>query len=447
MADSSRSADGFTRSSQPRQAAWTVGCAVAVGLGAAGFAAAFRSSLSFLYRTAFGQRDLVEVFRGLSPVFRVILPTAGALLVGLLARMASRPGAGGRAGASFGAIMEAAAAPGGATPPEKVHLSLSRTTWRAAASWVALATGGSVGREGALIQFGGSLGGKIAQLAKLPDTATRSIIAAGVAAGFAAAYNTPLAAILFVLEIVTGVVVLEALLPVMIATLVATFATRALVGPGPIYGERAFAIESSRELVAHAALGIVVGLAAVGFMRALALGERMFEASRLPQPFRAAAGGTLVGLVAIGLPEVVGNGFEPLNGMLDGGFPVRLLAVLVVAKIVSTTASVSSGSPGGVFTPSLLVGGGVGLLWGHGVAALLGTSSPVGSYALVGMAAAVAAMTHAPLMAAVLVFELSGDYAIVLPLVLATAIATSIARLLQPDSIYTAERKHHDPAP
>ena len=174
-------------------------------------------------------------------------------------------------------------------------------------------------------------------------------------------------------------------------------------------------------------------------MRALAFGERAFAASRVPQPFRASLGGALVGLLALGLPEVTGNGYEPLNLVLDGGFPIRLLAVLVVAKVIATTASVSSGSPGGVFTPSLLVGGALGLLWGHGVAALFGTSSPAGGYALVGMAAASAAMTHAPLMAAVLVFELSGDYAIVLPLVLATAIATSVARSLSRDSIYTAE--------
>lgn len=402
--------------------------AAAVGLGAAAFAAGFRSSLAFVYHALFGRRDLVEVFRGLPWVWRIVLPAAGGLFVGLLARASAKQ----EGGASVGDVMEAVAL-------GKKRLSLTRTTWRAAASWLALATGGSVGREGALIQFGGSLGARVATALGLRDRATRAIIAAGVAAGFSAAYNTPLAAVLFVLEIVAGTVVLDALLPVMVATVIATATTRALVGPGPIYGERAFAIDSPTELFAHAALGALVGLGAVGFMRTLAFGERLFAASKVPQPFRAALGGALVGLLALGLPEVTGNGFEPLNAMLDGGFPVRLVAVLVVAKVVSTTASVSSGSPGGVFTPSLLVGGGLGLLWGHGVAALFGTSSPAGSYALVGMAAASAAMTHAPLMAAVLVFELSGDYAIVLPLVLATAIATSVARTLSRESIYTAE--------
>jgi CIC family chloride channel protein len=150
-------------------------------------------------------------------------------------------------------------------------------------------------------------------------------------------------------------------------------------------------------------------------------------------------GGLIVGGLAVGLPEVTGNGYEPLNLLLDGRYATGFVAVLVVAKALATTASVSSGSPGGVFTPSLLIGGGVGLVWGHAVAGYLGAPGSEGSYALVGMAAAIAATTHAPLMASVLVFELSGDYAVVLPLVLATAVATLVSRRLGVDSIYTAE--------
>lgn len=404
------------------------GAAAMVGLGAAAFAAAFRSTLSLLYRVIFDRNDVVGVFEGLPWALRIIVPVAGGLLVGLLARAADRtPG-----GAAVGDVMEAVALGQG-------RLSLARTTWKAAGSWVALATGGSVGREGALIQFGASLGARVAAMTGLSDSASRAVIASGVAAGFSAAYNTPLAAILFVLEVVTGAVVLDALLPVMVATVVATSVTRALVGGGPIYGERGFGIDSPTELVAHAGLGVLIGLGAVGFMRTLALGERAAARARIPQPWRAAIGGALVGLLAIVIPEVTGNGYEPLNRVLDGRFSIGLLALLVVAKVASTTASVSTGSPGGVFTPSLLVGGAAGLLWAHAMAPLIGASTSPGGYALVGMAAASAAMTHAPLMAAVLVFELSGDYAIVLPLVLATVLSTTVSRARHRDSIYTAE--------
>ena len=136
------------------------------------------------------------------------------------------------------------------------------------------------------------------------------------------------------------------------------------------------------------------------------------------------------------VPAITGNGYEPLNRLLDGHYALGFVLVVVVAKMFATTFSVSSGSPGGVFTPSLLIGGGIGFAWGHVLHASAG-----GGYALVGMAALVAATTHAPLMASVFVFEVSGDYALVLPLIVATSLASALSRRLSPDSIYAAEAK------
>ncbi|AKU94249.1 Chloride channel protein [Labilithrix luteola] len=397
-----------------------------VAIGSAAFAVAFRASLSFIYRML-GGHDVLDAFMRLPPYMRVLVPAVGGLLAGIVSRVATKGG--------VGDVMEAVVL-------GKTQLSLGRTAWKALGSWVAIASGGSVGREGPLIQFGGALGSMVARFTSLSNRSTRAIIAAGTAAGFTAAYNTPLAAVLFVLEIVTGVVVLEALLPVMVATAIATALTRYFVGGGPIYGARAFTIASSPELLAHALLGVVAAFVGQGFMRLLSAGERLFARGYLQQPFRAALGGALVGLLAIKLPQVTGNGYEPLNELLDGRYSLGLVAVLLVAKAFATTASVSSGSPGGVFTPSLFLGGAVGLLFGHAVNAVGHVPGSPGSFALVGMAAAVAATTHAPMMAAVFVFEISADYAIVLPLVLATAIATMISRRLRPDSLYTAELRH-----
>jgi len=173
------------------------------------------------------------------------------------------------------------------------------------------------------------------------------------------------------------------------------------------------------------------------FARMVAVAEAAFD--RIRPPWRQALGGLGAGAIIVLLPEVAGNGYEPLNALLDGTSPLGAVGALLIAKMVATSASVGAGSPGGVFTPTLLIGGCTGYLLGAGLAAAGLDVGDAGGYALIGMAAAIAAATHAPLLAAVLAFELSGDYAVVLPLVLATAVATALARMLGQDSIYTAE--------
>jgi CIC family chloride channel protein len=323
----------------------------------------------------------------------------------------------------------------------RVHISLRQATAKALGSWFAIVSGGSVGREGPIIQFGGGFGGAIGPVFGMDERQSRGLVAAGTAAGFAAAYNTPLAAILFVVEIVTGLIALEVVLPALIATSIATALTRLVIGGGPIYGERAFGMHTSFELSGHALLGLVAGVVGPSFMALLDHGERAFERVKVSRPLRAAAGGLGVGALAIFLPEVTGNGYEAINLVLGGKVTLGLTLLLIVAKAVATTSSVSSGSPGGVFTPSLFIGAAVGASVGHLLAI---TAAPhaigaAGGYALVGMAALIAATTHAPVLGAVMVFELSGDYAIVLPLLVATAIATLVSRRLRPSSIYMEE--------
>lgn len=397
---------------------------VLVAAGAAAFAMGFRSALGFVYRSVLGGRDVLEAFSHLTWYARLLLPALGGLLAGLV----------GGKGQGFGDVMEAVVL-------GRVHLSIRQTARKALGSWLAIAGGGSIGREGPLIQFGGALGYFVSDRLRVPDDRRRVLVAAGIAAGFTSAYNTPLAAILFVVEVVTGVIAVDSIIFIAIATAIATAILRYVVGGGPIYGERAFAIESNWELLAHAVLGLGAGLVAYAFQRLLAAGEHLAARGWLPQPWRAAAGGLGVGALAIVLPQVAGNGYEPLNRLLDGELTIGIIAILLVAKAFATTSSVATGSPGGVFTPSLFLGGALGGVWGHACAAIFHLPVAYGSYALVGMAAATAAMTHAPLMASLLVFELSGDYGIVLPLVLATAGATFVARLLKADSVYTAELK------
>ena len=415
------------RSAAPGEVVRVLVALVVVSVGAASFAMAFRAGLHSIYVALLGAHDVLEVFSRLSWPMRLVLPAFGGLLAGLVGMIRVRAPS-----QNVGDVMEAVVL-------GRTRLSLSSTWWKAVGSWLAIATGGSVGREGPLIQFGGSLGAAVANRTGIHGDTARSLIAAGTAAGFAAAYNTPFAAVLFVVEVVTGVVVIDALGLVLIATAISTALVRATVGGGPIYGQRAFSTTTAPELVAYAVLGILAALVGQGFMRLLAAGEHVVHRTRVPQPWRAALGGLVVGALALAWPQVTGNGYEPLNVLLDEHYAVGLVVVLLFAKAVATTASVSTGSPGGVFTPSLFIGGALGLVYGHFVSGYVGAPGSEGGYALVGMAAMIAATTRAPLMAAVLVFELSGDYAIVLPLVLATAFATLLSRRLSVESIYTAE--------
>ncbi|HEV7554987.1 MAG TPA: chloride channel protein [Kofleriaceae bacterium] len=407
------------------RASWRLAPAIVLtALAAALFAIAFRASFAAVVSALGGDNVVAMIDR--APMWeRLALPAAGGLAAGLVALVAARV----REGAGVGFVMEAIVL-------GRVRIPLTRSALQAVASWLAIVGGNSLGREGPLIQFGAASGEASRRLLRLDDTTARLVLAAGVAAGFASAYNAPIAAVLFVVEIVTGVLVLEAIVPVLIATVIATVVTRLVMGGAPLYQVRTFAMHSWWALFAFAGLGLVAAPIGVMFLRWLSLVDRWWK--RLPMPVRPALGGLTCGAILCGLPMVAGNGFEPLDALLDGRIPAAMVAWLLVAKPVATAASVGSGNPGGVFTPTLLIGGCVGSLFALGLGEL-GIAADPGSYALVGLAAALAATTHAPMTAAILACELSGDYALVLPLLVACALAAGLARRLYIDSVYTAE--------
>lgn len=401
---------------------------IAVTFGATAFAVAFRYTLEQIYETLYGAGSVVAAVRAVPVPARALVPAVGALLAGGATTLAVRRSR----GRGVGEVMEAVVV--GGRP-----LSLPATSWRALGSWSAIASGGSIGREGPLIQFGAALASTVGDRLDVSDHRRRALVGSGAAAGFAAAYNTPLAAVLFVVEVITGVQALGVVLPVMLAAAVASAATSAAIGPGPLYGSHPFTLVSQWELVLYVLLGVGAALVGIGFMWLLRTAERWFRKLTWPRPARAALGGLLVGAIVCVLPDVAGNGYEPIREILAGA-SLPFVAWFLVAKAAATSASVGGGSPGGVFTPTMALGAALGLGMGRLFdAAISADIGSAGGYALVGMAAILAATTHAPLMAAVLVFELSGDYAIVLPLLVASATATAVARHLEPLSIYMQE--------
>ena len=413
--------------SDERSPRWRLAVAlVVVAIGAAGFAIAFRASLGAVAR-ALGGSNVVEMITGLPLWARIALPVGGGLAAGLVAIVATRV----REGAGVGYVMEAIVL-------GNTRIPLTRSLLQALGSWLAIAAGNSLGREGPLIQIGAASGEAARRGLRLDDATARIVLAAGVAAGFAAAYNAPIAAVLFVVEVVTGVAILEAVVPVAICTVLATVITRLALGDGPVYGARSFSAISMYELFAFVAVGLVAAPVGVGFLRLLGIVERGWV--KLPMPLRPALGALVGGAMFCALPLLAGNGFEPLGLLLDGKVAIAIVAWLVIAKPLATASAVGSGNPGGVFTPTLLLGACAGTLCALGLHEVFGEAiaSP-GAYALVGLAAALAATTHAPLTATVLACELSGDWALVLPLLAACAIAAGLARKLYIDSVYTAE--------
>jgi len=399
---------------------------IIVAVVAAAFAIAFRGSFAAVV-SWIGGANVVDMIARMPWWERILVPAAGGLGAGLIALRSKKL----RGESGVGYVMEAIVL-------GRARIPLMRSSLQAVASWLAITTGNSLGREGPLIQFGAAAGEGARRWLRLDDAHAPLVLSAGVAAGFAAAYNAPIAATLFVMEIVTGVIVLEAAIPVMVAAVIATVVIHVTVGAAPIYTTRNFTLVDPYELVGFAVLGIAAAPMGVMFLRWLSLTQRWW--SRLPLPVRPAIGGALCGAVMCAIPAVAGNGFEEVTSIFDGHLAVGAVALLLLAKPIATASSVSSGNPGGVFTPTLLLGACAGMVYATGLHAVFGDQiAATGTYALVGLAAALAATTHAPLMSALLACELSGDYALVLPLLLACALAAGVARRLYVDSVYTAE--------
>ena len=374
----------------------------------------------------------------------VVVPTLGGFVVGLLVwRVVPEVSGGGVV-----STMEAMAIHRGRLR-RRVPLA------GVAATSVALGTGASGGREGPIVLFGGAVGSFVASLGRMDEDRTRSLVAAGVAAGIAASFNAPIGGMLFAIELLLGGLRRAgALQTIVVAAVVSSVTARQLVGPGlPLFQPaRSARLGDATELLVYALVGVLALLVAAGFRYGERAAGRVFARvrSRVGIPLTVALGGLVVGLTALFVPEVLGEGAdlpdvpgasrEPIRAILDGllgsGWPVALtLLVLLVAKLFASVVTIASGSAVGTFAPSLFTGAALGGAVGAVAVEVLGVRSATG-FALVGMAAVFAALVRAPLTSIILVFELSGDYELVLPLMLAVGIATFGAERLGWRSIY-----------
>lgn len=401
-----------------------------VGLAGGASACLFRLITKALSSILYGHGDdNIAGVTELGAVGRVLVPAMGGAVAGAIGWVAARQ----KGGHGLPEVMEAVTLKRGV-------VSLSATLTKAFAGLVTIVTGGSVGREGPIVQVAAAIGSRVGRVLRRPERQLRVLTAAGCAAGLAAVYDAPIGAVLFVAEVVAGSFALEVLLPVMVASVFATAVTRTIFGAEPIFRVPGFALVSLFDSAAYAVVGLLAGLLGSAFLRLLDRGERLFARLDLARPLAGALGGAVVGVIGLTLPQVYGNGFEATSEILDGRFGAAMVLTILLAKAITTTATVGSGAPGGVFTPTLLLGACLGCAMGQLVhVALPAVTGPPGGYALIGMAAALAATTHAPVLSTVMIFEMTGNYTIVLPLLLATSLAVLVSRRLEKRSVYTRE--------
>jgi len=305
---------------------------------------------------------------------------------------------------------------------------------------IVVGLGASLGREGALVYFGAAAGSWLGRRFGIEGDRLKLLVACGASAGIAAAYNTPIGGALFGLEIFLGGLALELYGPLIFSSVAATLVSRALLFDHPSYVIPHYRLEHAGELGLYLVMGIVIGALSALLVttvehsaRLVALVPPRFR-RWLPLPALA-----LVGAVGLIFPEIYGNGYFTVNQALAGGLPVRLLLILPLVKLLTSVLCASSGAPGALFTPSLFIGGLAGGAFGWAAHLVLpGVVGSTGGYVLVGMGAILAGSTHATLAAALLLFELTGSYDLILPLLAASVVSTAVSRALTAESIYTA---------
>jgi len=400
---------------------------------------AFRASTRLVqYLLTRHSTGLVETAELLPWWARIIVPCVGGAVAGLLLWIGQRVPA--LRAARKVDYMEAVAVGNG-------QLSARSSLLHAASSFFTIGSGGSIGREGPLVQLAATSASKIGQWTQAPVPRLRLLVACGAAAGIATAYNAPIAGALFVAEVVLGSIAMESFGPLIVSSVVADATSRHFLGYGPVYQVPHLNFGASWELVLYGLLGVLLGHGAAPFLALLDRARRAFRRLHWNPTATLALGGLIVGLISVRVPQVWGNGYSTVNAMLNNEFPVQLLALALIAKLIGTAATVGSGANGGILTPTLFMGAAFGALFGDAVHLLDPHSqSQLAAYAVVGMGAFLAATTHAPLTSILLIFEMTLNYDVVLPLMLACVTAHYVARIYRHgESVYTRSLRASGP--
>ncbi|MED6303587.1 MAG: chloride channel protein [Actinomycetota bacterium] len=406
--------------------------AVVIGLIGGLAAVAFHYLIDFLGEEVFGR--IADWFEILGPFRYVPGIVIGGLLVGpLVTRAASEA-----KGHGVPEVMEAVNRRGGRIRTRVAYI-------KAVASALTIGSGGSAGREGPIVQIGSALGSTLARLFRMSDRRRSTFVAAGAAAGIAAIFNAPLAGVFFALEVVLRSFTARGFSTVVISAVAANAVWRVLVGNESVLTADVHQLVHLTELVFYALLGVVAAVVAVGFVRLLYFVEDRFDELPVLADLRPAIGVLAVGLLGAISFDLLGSGLSGIDKALAGEFAFRMLLLLLIGKMLATALTLGSGGSGGIFSPALFIGALLGSAYGQTINELFPESTAsAGAYAVVGMAAVFAAAAQAPMSSIFIVFEMTNDFGLIMPLMAACAAATVAYTAIKKDSIYEVKLRRKD---
>ncbi|MFC1852449.1 chloride channel protein [candidate division CSSED10-310 bacterium] len=394
------------------------------GFGAIGF----RELIGLIQTIALGNHENILVTVSALPWYKkLLLPVIGGLVVGPLIYYFGKE----TRGHGVPEVMEAVALRGGKIRSRVMFL-------KAFVSAVTIGTGGSVGREGPIVQIGSSLGSTLGQLLKVSRQRQKILVACGAAAGIAATFNAPLAGVLFSVEIILGNYAILTLMPLILSSVLATIVGRWYFGNVPAFEIPHYSLVSAWEIGPYIVLGIASGVVALAFIKVLYSLEDLADKIPLKDWIKTPIIFSLIGFMVIFFPHIYGVGYDTITPVLKGEIIWYMLLLLVPIKMLATSISLAAGGSGGIFAPSLFIGAVFGGFFGtimHFLFPEVVLNS--GAYAVVGMSAVVAGATHAPITAFLVIFEMTGDYKLILPLMIGSILASAVASSRLKDSIYT----------
>ncbi|MDA1092381.1 MAG: chloride channel protein [Acidobacteria bacterium] len=387
-------------------------------------------SVGFIYLieeiAAFARGPVASLLDLFGPANLLLLPALGGLIAGPLIHRFAREAR----GHGVPEVMTALATRGGRIRKRVAAIKVITSS-------LTIGFGGTAGREGPMVQIGSAIGSAVATWTRLDPDRVRTLVTCGAAGGVAATFNAPIAGAIFAMEVLIGRVRTDFLL-VLLTSLSSCMVARSYLGNYPAFTAPDYDLVSGGELPLYFIMGLLLGWAAMLYVRALYKTEDLFGAWRFPDYLKPAVGGLMAGLVLRYFPEVYGAGFPAVEAALWVRLPWELLLGLFVAELVANCATLGSGGSGGVFAPSLYMGAMLGGAFGSLIHVVFPESTAgSGAYAMVGMAAFFAATAKAPATSILILFEMTNDYRIMLPLMAATVASVYQSHRMSPFSVYT----------